>query len=129
MPKTTIDQFEGGAALCEWFGGIPYFHDATLSELELRQNAPGRVVLKTFRMTSETDAAGYFILEKHVTVTLILHGLQSVQLAEIMEAGTVHTLDFERDNDGITLLLESSYGAHGSIRFEDMVVSFEPAIS
>lgn len=129
MPKTTIDQFEGGAALCEWFGGVPSFHDATLSELELRQNAPGRMVLKTFRMTSETDVAGYFILEKHVTVTLTLHGLQSVELAEIMEAAIVFSLDFERDDEGITLQLEASYGAYGTIRFQDMTVAFEPSVS
>ncbi|MEB2846171.1 hypothetical protein GAO09_20325 [Rhizobiales bacterium RZME27] len=129
MPKTTIDQFEGGAALCEWFGGIPSFHDATLSELELRQGAASRMVFKAFRITPETDAAGYFIQEKHVTVTLMLFGLQSVQLAEIMEAGIVFSVDFERDDEGVTLLLKASYGAHGCIRFQDMAVAFEPAIS
>ncbi|MDP9839111.1 hypothetical protein J2T09_003886 [Neorhizobium huautlense] len=129
MPKATIDQFEGGAALCEWFGGIPSFHDATLTELELRQNAPGRMVLETFRMTSETDVAGYFILEKHVSVTLTLFGLQSVELAEIMEAAIVFSLDFEKGDEGITLLLEASYGAHGTIIVQDVTVAFEPAIA
>lgn len=129
MPKATIDQFEGGAALCEWYGGTPSFHDATLSVLELRQGASSRMVLQAFRTTSQTDAAGYFIQEKHVTVTLTLSGLQAVRLVEIMEAGIVFSLDFERDDDGITLLLDASYGAHGSITVQNVSVAFEPAIS
>ena len=78
--------------------------------MELRQGAASRMVFKAFRITPETDAAGYFIQEKHVTVTLMLFGLQSVQLAEIMEAGIVFSVDFERDDEGVTLLLKASYG-------------------
>jgi hypothetical protein len=70
MTKATICGLEGGAALCAWFEGIPSFHDATLRELELRQGAPGRLVAYTFRMESEVDAQGYFLLTKHVDVTL-----------------------------------------------------------
>jgi hypothetical protein len=55
----SICDLEGGAALCAWFEGIPPFHDATLRKLELRQGALGRL---TFRMESEVDAQGYFVL-------------------------------------------------------------------
>src|ERR1700730_9329623 len=72
VAKATIGDLEGGAALCAWFEGIPSFHDATLRELELRQGAPGRLVAHTFRMESEVDAQGYFLLTKHVDVTLTI---------------------------------------------------------
>jgi hypothetical protein len=126
MAKATIDQLEGGAALCEWFEGQPSFHDATLRELELRQGAPGRLVAETFRMERETDANGYFLLTKHVVVTLTLHDLVEVELFEFMEAGIMSGLDIERDDSGISLVFESSYGVHGRIKVKRVVVTFEP---
>src|SRR6185437_10337977 len=109
MAKATIGDLEGGAALCAWFEGIPSFHDATLRELELRQGAPGHLVAHTFRMESEVDAQGYFLLTKHVDVTLTIFELVEVELSEIKEAGIMDGLDVEIDHDGITLSFESSY--------------------
>jgi hypothetical protein len=126
MSKMTIDQLEGGAALCAWFEGAPTFHDATLRELELRQGAPGRLVAHTFRMESEIDAQGYFLLTKHVIVTLTIFDLIQVELFEIMEAGIMFGLDIETDSEGITLSFDSSYGVHGRIKAKRIVVSFEP---
>jgi len=126
MAKVTIDQLEGGAALCAWFEGIPSFHDATLRELELRQGAPGRLIAQTFRVEPEIDAQGYFLHTKHVAVTLTIFELIAVELFEFMEAGIMFGLDIETDNDGITLSFESSYGVYGRIKAKRIVVSFEP---
>lgn len=126
MAKATIDQLEGGAALCAWFEGQPSFHDATVRELELHQGAPGRLVAETFRMGTETDASGHFLLTKHVTVTLTLLELIEVELFDFMEAGIMFGLDIERDDNGITLAFESSYGVHGRIKAKRVVVTFEP---
>ena len=129
MIKATIADLEGGAALCAWFDGVPSFHDATLRELELRQGAPGRLVAHTFRMESEIDAQGYFLLTKHVDVTLSIFDLIEVELFEFMEAGIMSELDIEIDEDGTTLSFGSSYGVHGRIKAKRVVVSFEPANS
>jgi hypothetical protein len=126
MAAATIDQLEGGAALCTWFEGRPSFHDATLRELELRQGAPGRLVAETFRMETQTDGNGYFLLTKHVTVTLTLFDLVEVELFEFMEAGIMFGLDIEHDESGVTLAFESSYGVHGRIKAKRVVVAFEP---
>jgi hypothetical protein len=126
MAKSTIGDLEGGAALCAWFEGVPSFHDAELRELELRQGAPGRLVAHTFRMESELDAQGYFLLTKHVEVTLTIFELMEVELFEFMEAGIMDGLDIETDDDGITLSFDSSYGVHGRIKAKRIVVSFEP---
>lgn len=123
----TIADLEGGAALCAWFERVPLFHDATLRELELRQGAPGRLVARTFRMKSEVDARGYFVLTKHVDVTLHIFDLIEVELFEFMEAGIIHRLEVEIDASGTTLSFDSSYGVHGRIKAKRMVVSFEPA--
>lgn len=123
---TEIDQLEGGAELCAWFEGIPSFHDATLRELELRQGAPSRLVLQTFKMGSEVDSRGYFLLTKHVTVTLTVYELIAVELFEFMEAAIVFDLNIESDQDGLNLSFDSSYGVHGRIKAKRIVVSFEP---
>lgn len=127
MTKTTIADLEGGAALCAWFDGVPSFHDATLRELELRQGAPGRLVARAFRMGSEVDAQGYFLLTKHVDVTLCIFDLIEVELFEFLEAGIMFGLDIKIDDDGTTLSFDSSYGVHGRIKAKRVVVSFEPA--
>ncbi len=126
MARTTIADLEGGAALCNWFEGVPSFHDANLRELELRQGAPGRLVAHTFRMESEVDAQGYFVLTRHVDVTFTIFGLIEVELFEFMEAGIMFGLDIEIDRDGTTLSFDSSYGVHGRIKAKQFVVSFEP---
>jgi hypothetical protein len=126
MAKSTIGDLEGGAALCAWFEGVASFHDAKLRELELRQGAPGRLVAHAFRMDSEVDAQGYFLLTKHVAVTLIIFDLIEVELFEFMEAGIMDGLDVQIDHDGITLSFDSSYGVHGRIKAKRVAVSFEP---
>jgi Immunity protein 50 len=126
MAKISIDELEGGSALCAWFEGVPSFHDATLRELELRQGAPGKLVAHTFRMESGVDADGYYLLSKHVTVTLTFFDLVEVQLFEFMEAAIIADVDIEHDNDGITFAFDSSYGLHGRIKAKRVVLAFEP---
>jgi hypothetical protein len=126
MAKASIDQLEGGPALCAWFEGIPSFHDAKLHTLELRQGAPGRLVAQTFRMESEVDAQGHFLLTKHVVVTLNFFELIEVELFEFMEAGIMSGLEIENDDEGVTVSFDSSYGVHGRIKAKRIVVSFKP---
>jgi hypothetical protein len=52
-----------------------------LHALELRQGAPGLLVAQTFQMESEVDAQGYFVLTKHVAVTLTIFDLIEVELS------------------------------------------------
>lgn len=126
MAKATINQLEGGPALCAWFGGIPSFHDATLRELELRQGAPGRLVTHTFRMGPEVDAEGCLLLTKHVVVTLTAFDLLEVQLFDFKETGIMYGLDIEQDEEGTTPTFDASWGVHGRIKAKRVVVSFEP---
>jgi hypothetical protein len=124
--QLNLNQIEGGHELCIWFEGIPSFHDATLKELELRQGAPGCIVLHTFKMGEEADANGFFVLSKHAIVTFAIIDLISVELFEFMEAAIIFGLNFERDEAGITLNFDSSYGVQGRIKAKNLIVSFEP---
>ena len=126
MPKIKIDQLEGGAALCDWFGDIPTFHDANLKELELHQGAPGRLVAHIFGWGPEVDAKGYYVIKKRTVVTLSIINLVEVQLFEMKEGGIIFGLEIEKDDEGTTLIFDSSYGVHGRIKAERIVVSFEP---
>ena len=60
---------QGGRAVADWFGFVPSFHDATLDRIEL---AGGNALLafRTFRMTDEVDAEGFFLLDRHAVVTV-----------------------------------------------------------
>ena len=122
----TIEDLEGGPALCAWFGHTPSFHDATLQELVLRQNGPSRLVARTFHMTTELDERGFLVLAKHVVVTLTLHGPLRVDLREFMDAGIMMGLDVTATPNGVELEFGSSYGVYGQIEARRVVVIFEP---
>lgn len=126
MPTLTIDQLDGGAALCAWFGDSPSFHDAKLLELEISQGHPGRFVVQTFQILPQTDADGYFALTKHVVVTLMLFDLVTVELFDFTEAAIIFDLAFEIDDSGVTLSFNSSYGVNGKIKAKRSPVLFEP---
>jgi hypothetical protein len=126
MAKATIDQLEGGAALCTWFGGIPSFHDTPLRELELRQGAPSRLVVYAFNTEAELDAEGYIVPTKHVVITLTMFDLIEVELFEFMPTGTMDGLAIDIDDDGVTISLEASFGVHGRIKAKRIDVSFAP---
>jgi hypothetical protein len=115
--KAAISDLAGGAALCAWFEGIPLFHDAILHELELRQGvAPSRLVAHTFRMESEIDAQGYFLMRKHADMPLTIFELIAVELFKFMEAGIIFELDIEVDSEKVTLSFDLSYGVNERIK-------------
>ena len=80
--KTDKDLFAtlpGGAAVIEWFGFVPSFHDASLDNLEIAMGV-AIVRLKAFRMTNEVDANSYFVLDRHTLVDLHFSDVSGVYL-------------------------------------------------
>jgi hypothetical protein len=80
-------------------------------------------------MESEVDAQGYFVLTKHVAVTLTIFELIEVELFDFMEAGIMDGLDIDVDDNGVTLSFDSSYGVYRRIKVKRVVVSFKPGRS
>ena len=126
MSRIGLNQLEGGQALCDWFGSSPTFHDATLSDLELRQGAVSLLVAHIFKSGPDVDADGYYVQRNHAVVTFALSGLVDVELHNIVEAGIMDGLDIERDAEGTTLTFGSSYGVHGCIKAKVISLSFVP---
>lgn len=126
MAAFTVGDLEGGASLCAWFGATPSFHDAKLSRLELRQGAESVIVAHIFQAGPEIDDRGYFVQTKHAAVEFALSGLIEVELYDFMEAAIIFDLSVERDDEGITLTFDASYGVHGRIKARRIAVTFEP---
>ena len=82
-PVTTDEKLfaslPGGQAIIDWFGFCPVFHDGPLERLEL-SNGNAALSIRTFRMTSEIDANGFFVLDRHALVTLRMRGVTGVRL-------------------------------------------------
>ena len=69
----------GGQAVIDWFGFCPVFHDGTLERLEL---SDGNAVLsvRTYRMTSKIEANGFYVADRHASVTLRMRGVTGMRL-------------------------------------------------
>lgn len=77
--KNLFAYLPGGQAVIDWFGFCPVFHDGTSERLEL---SGGNAVLsvRAHRMTTKIDANGFYILDRHVSVTLSIRNLMGVML-------------------------------------------------
>jgi len=126
MAAIELRDLEGGQARCDWFGSSPSFHDATLSTLELRQGGDSVLVANIFQAGPDVDSSGYYVQRKHAAVTFTLRGLIEVELHDVMEAGIMYGLDIEREAEGVTLSIGSSYGVYGRIKAKVARISFAP---
>jgi hypothetical protein len=126
MAKIDLRQLEGGAALCDWFGGSPSFHDAKLSTLDIRQGADSVLVAHIFKAGPELTRDGYYVQTNQAVVTFTMSKIIDVELHDIMEAAIMDGLDIERDEVGTTLSFGSNYGARGRLRAERVSLSFAP---
>jgi hypothetical protein len=70
MSEDVIKSIEGAAELSEWFGYWPSFHDAEIIEVTLNRKQQSKILIHTWRMTSELDSNGRYISDHHVLVTL-----------------------------------------------------------
>ncbi|WP_343610221.1 hypothetical protein [Novosphingobium sp.] len=134
----TFMALDGAKEVVAWFGIIPSFHDATLGRLEIGQGT-AIMSLETFRMTSEVDSQGFFVLDKHATVTLNAKGVTGLALTGEASA-TIARLIIRRvsakpmgwDNavgpevGDIEIGWESSWGMDGTIYAREVSLSLQP---
>lgn len=69
----------GGQQVLDWFGFVPTFHDASLRRIEITSKSVV-IEIEAFRMTSEVDAKGYFVLDRHALVTLRCSSVTGISL-------------------------------------------------
>ena len=79
MDNDLFASLPGGQAVIDWFGFCPDFHDGTLDRLEL-SGRDAVLTVKASRMTDKVDAEGYYVLDRHVLVTLRMRSVTGLKL-------------------------------------------------
>ena len=88
-------------AVLDVFGYWPSFHDADV----ISYSGPSAdrqtldLTLHTFEMTSEVDAKGYFVLQKHVLVTFRFAGVHDASLEQFQAANILFEMNITRDGN------------------------------
>lgn len=140
-PVPLFATIPGGAAVLDWFGFMPTFHDAEVIGLDLRRRAPSRLSVHCWRMSSETDERGYFFLDKHAVVTFVMLDIVDVQLEGFSPQNVLWGLVVRRGSDrpereafhatdpsseDYELELEPCYGLSGRIRCRALSIELLP---
>jgi hypothetical protein len=129
----------GASAILDWFGFVPSFHDAKLAGIDIGLGT-ATIKIDTFRMTSEVDERGYFVLDRHAQVTiaigkvsgLILQGEAQSIIAQLgirrisEDRSGFDTCEGPRAGD-FEISFETNYGLEGSIFGREIVLGLAPA--
>jgi len=86
--------------LLAWFGRVPRFHDAELLEITLASKGESVLRIHTWEMTNQVDDRGYFVLDKHVVVTITLHSVTEISLSDFDLPGIIGSLEVT-SQDGV----------------------------
>jgi hypothetical protein len=127
---TQPPQIEGAAAVVEWFGFWPTFHDAHLTEIHLTgDDGKCRLRVHAWETLSETDEKGFLKTTKHCLVTFTFSEVE--ELALTSDGGGVGTIIFEMKwkngaDDSTEVQWEVSIGIGGRIRARNCQVQLEP---
>lgn len=127
MPASTLHDIPGGEALFDRFGRVPRFHDAKLLEITVSTKGSGLLRIHAWNMTDEVDAAGYFVLDKHVVVTLALEGISAINCTDFdMAPGIILDLEITSLDQRFHIEWSASYGVTGSITAKQVRITSEP---
>jgi len=125
MPRAT-PPIAGSDLVTNWFGYWPNFHDAQI--IELRLGAEPVLRLRAFEATNHVDAAGYYKLQKHCTVSFRFEGEIEFSLSsDSGAAGIVGDLQFAQAETGLKMTIQSSCGIDGWLVARNWRVELEPA--
>jgi hypothetical protein len=106
----------GERDLIDWFGGVPRFHDAELKEIAPLSTGESRLRVRAWNTTGKVDNKGYFILEKHATVTIALSNVTSINLSDFDLPGIIFDLKISKIDDQFQVSWSGSYGVAGDIK-------------
>jgi hypothetical protein len=123
-----IRSIPGAADLITRFGRWPSFHDAEVTDLTLRRDGTSTITFHIFRMTSEISSSGHYVTDLHTLVTFTLGEIIAMELYDFNHQNVVFGLGIEKQDDGIELTLDPCYGLSGSIRTNQLSLSFVEGI-
>jgi hypothetical protein len=126
MSGSALHDVPGGEALFGWFGRVPRFHDAKLLEITFSGKGSGLLRIHAWNMTNKVDARGYFVLDKHVVVTLAL-AVSVINCTNFdMVPAVIFDLEITSLDQGFRLEWSASYGVSGSIGAKEVRITLEP---
>ena len=96
-----------GKSLVEAMGCWPSFHDANVMAAS-RSGDSFTVTAHLFAMTDQVDSAGYYVLEKHHLVTIVMRGVESNSLPPNYSNDCLDRLCFQSTGG----LLRVDFGSH-----------------
>ena len=127
MPDEAIlRDIPGGAALIDWFGCVPHFHDAVLLEIVLNSKGRSTLRIHAWQMTDKLDARGYFVLDKHIVVTILLEEVTYIALSDYDLPGIIFDFEVTRTDEGVQLAWDGSYGVEGTLRAKKAQFDLRP---
>jgi immunity protein 50 of polymorphic toxin system len=122
-----VESVAGAQELHRWFGYWPDFHDAEVVKFHLSLGAPSTLVVHTWEMTNEVDAAGFYKLIKHVIVEFTLGCVSSLNLQDPWEHSILLHLGINKTDAGFRLDLSSAYGLCGTIEAKELSLQITPS--
>jgi hypothetical protein len=122
-----IEQIPGAVDLVSWFGWFPRLHDGAVIDFMLRFDRSGFIKVAGFRMNPETDEKGFFILDKHCTVTFAFEGVAEVELSfEDEIASIVDQVEITKSEVGFEIVVDAINGFDCALKVKSLSISFEP---
>jgi hypothetical protein len=125
----------GAADVIAWFGYWPNFHDAEVLSIAMDRERGITVAVHVFRMTSEVNEKGQYVLDKHAVVKFSMTGFPvdesgwvPTKLQEFNQQNVLSSARVEKRDYGWELILDPCFGVCGSIASETMSVSTEAGI-
>ena len=105
---------KGGESLVAAMGYWPSFHDANVVDVS-RVGDSFSVTVHLFTTTDQVDAAGYYVLENHHLVTILMSGVESNSLPSTYANDCLDRLSFQRAGDLLQVDFESHMDQGGTI--------------
>lgn len=132
-----LQELTGGAEVCDWFGYVHTFHDAEMLRFDASIEAGLRMRLHAWNMTPETDAQGFYILDKHAVVEVRMGRIDRISLRDFHDHAIIERLAFLRKKDAITVERQKTEdaveiawdgvcGVHGNVLGRDVALSPRP---
>lgn len=94
--------------------------------IHLNRTGESTIAIYTRHRTNEVDDRGYFVLTKHVLVTFVLIGIQTVQLDDFKHQNVISGLGLEETPAGYRLTLHLCFGARGMLEAKHIRIIVQP---
>jgi len=106
---------------------VPTFHDGEVLSIHLERDRTSKLVVYGFRMTSETDPANFYVIDRKFTAIFELDDIDRLELNGFSVQNIVGRMSvFARPaGAGYDIELDEIYGIGGKIGCKSLRVSFE----